>query len=128
MDYHRFKSPIEHRHGRIAHGLLGLALIGIGVLYALGRPDRFGAHSVWDVFPALIALSAAMRLATARRVAQVVKGVLRFGVAAWLYVCIEHIWGLTFASGWPFLMILFGASVLLRGLTNRSFVCKGAVQ
>jgi hypothetical protein len=109
----------DWRYRRVKHLMLGVALICMGIVYALASQGMFGLRTMWDVVPAVIALTGIARIVTARRGRHIVKGVFRLGFAAWLYVCIEQAWGLSFAKTWPFVVILLGACMLLRGLIDK---------
>jgi hypothetical protein len=120
MDQVHFSRRGPHRHDAVRWRLgAGIALIVLGVVYALSNFGVISAHLARDVLPALIVAGGLVRLLTARHIRQVIKGVLHFAFAAWLFACLEHIHGLTLAQGWPFLLILIGLGALSRGFFGR---------
>lgn len=98
--------------------VFGLGLVGLGTAYLLGHLGIMRPIATIDLLPGLIAISAAAIMVSARSTRRVIKGLFYLGFAAWLLVCIEHLYGLRFATAWPALLILFGANALLKGLTG----------
>ena len=61
-----------------------------------------------------------MSIVFAKKTADVIRGTFRIAFAIWLYVCIEEIGGWTFHDTWPAILIAYGVSIALRGLTGTS--------
>ena len=94
----------------------GFTLIGFGILLML---DRFGIADVhfffrrlWPLFIIVAGLSRLFR----RR--SVWGGVWLICVGAWLQIATLHVFGMTFNSSWPLLLIALGAGVILRALLD----------
>ncbi|WP_028534145.1 hypothetical protein [Paludibacterium yongneupense] len=102
------------------HLLAGSALIVIGTALALAGQGLIPFATAWDLIPALIALSGILRIVTARHYYPAAKGVLHLAFAAWLYLCLGQRWGWNFHDSWPTVLILLGASALLKGLGKRN--------
>ncbi|HSP15291.1 MAG TPA: DUF5668 domain-containing protein [Thermoanaerobaculia bacterium] len=91
----------------------GLLLIGMGVLFLL---DRFGfadvdhlIHLYWPMIFVIIGV--------AKLVKRNVWGGFWFVVVGlWLQAAHAHLFGLTFQSSWPLLLIAFGAAIIARTL------------
>jgi len=59
------------------------------------------------------------RLVAQPNVAGVARALVRFAVAGYLVVVIEHIGGWTFAATWPVLLIAVGVAQLAHALAGR---------
>ena len=94
----------------------GFTLIGLGILFML---DRLGIADVHFFFrrlwPLFIIMAGASRLFHRR---SVWGGVWLIGVGAWLQIATLHVFGMTFESSWPLLLIALGAGVILRALLD----------
>lgn len=90
----------------------GLTLIGVGVLFLLERFDVANLHGVirsyWPLFIILLGVSKVFGRRT------VWSGLWLIGLGAWMQVSTLHLWGMTFGSSWPLLLIVLGAGIVLR--------------
>lgn len=94
-----------------------LVLLGIG--YLLRGQGLISTADLWLLAPIAIALSGVVRLVLWPGAAGVVQAALRFAVAAYLVVVIEHIGGWTLHSTWPVLLIALGTGQILRAVCGR---------
>lgn len=107
----------DHPRRRLRkHLFLGLSLIAVGAVYFMVNAGLLTHAAAVTLWPALIALSGVVRIVTAMRAFDVVRGVVRIGLAGWLYACLEHLGGWTFQDTWPAVLILVGLVVMARGL------------
>jgi hypothetical protein len=107
-------SPAE-RHRSSGAGLsAGLFLIGLGLILFLGQFRMFDWYPLGRLWPALLILLGAVRLASGR-------GNHRWGgfwtLLAGIYCAIGewHLFGLSWHTAWPIFIIGAGFSVMLRG-------------
>jgi len=94
------------------HTLWGglLVLLGGGMLVAeLGFDWLPHIEHYW---PFLLVLVGVNRLLDYPHPRHVSKGLWLIFVGLWLFVCLEHLWGLTFATSWPILIIAFGTALV----------------
>jgi hypothetical protein len=110
---HRY---IQHRERK--HLFWGIALIAVGCLFLLDRQGIIRIDQAWRLWPAAFALFGLVRIVTARRGEHVVKGIFTIVFAAWLYVSIEQLWGWTFATTWPIILIALGVKAVAGGLIS----------
>ena len=94
-----------------------LVLLGIGTL--LRGQGLVSSADLWLIAPLLITLSGVMRLVTQPGLASTLRAILRFGVAAYLVVVIEHIGGWTLAATWPVLLIALGIGQIAYALFSQ---------
>jgi hypothetical protein len=94
----------------------GAALTVIGALFLL---DRLGLVDVYFFFrrfwPLFIIMAGASRLFSRR---SAWSGVWLIGVGGWLQIATLHLFGMTFNSFWPLLLIGLGGGVILRALLD----------
>jgi hypothetical protein len=92
----------------------GLMLIAIGTLFLL---DHMGIADLHDVlhsyWPMFLVIFGATRFLH-RRAAW--SGVWLIIIGLWLQVTTLHLWGVSFNSSWPLLLIAMGALMVIRAL------------
>lgn len=118
MSWHHFADTTAADNRGHRHLVFGLGLVALGMVFLLGYTGAIRPLPVIDLLPGLIGVGGIAIMVSARRARRFIKGLVHLGVAVWLFACIEHWHGLHFGSAWPLLLILFGASALLRGLTG----------
>jgi hypothetical protein len=106
-------------HRTLRRVFAGSALVLLGVGYLLKDQGLIGGNDLWLIAPALIALSGVVRLVALPGVVSTLRALVRFAVAAYLVVVIEHIGGWTFAATWPVLLIAAGVAQLAHALYGR---------
>ncbi len=104
------------------HLVWGVTLIAVGFIFLCDRLDiiDMDVRAIWHLWPVVIAVYGVSDIVFARRPAHVLKGFFNIALAFWLYACLEHLWGWTFSSTWPMILIAYGAHILLRGASNLS--------
>ncbi len=113
----------DHQDNPRKRTLWGVALVAVGSAFLL---DRLGTVDLsrylgettrwWHFLPLLIAMGGVIEVASAQTARHVVKGLFSLLVGVWLFACLEHLWGLTFANSWPVLLIAIGLQMLVRGM------------
>ena len=104
--------------------VFGGALVIAGILWLLERHGALAPDELWLVAPAVLAWSAAVRLAIRPSALSVVGAFVRLALAAYLVTVIEHLGGWTFAQTWPVLLIGYGLAHVAGALAWRR--CAGA--
>ena len=95
---------------------VGAALILAGVATLLRSQGLITPDELWLILPGAVALSGVVRLVARPGVASLIGALVRFAIAAYLVVVIEHIGGWTLAATWPVLLIAVGAGTVAHGL------------
>jgi hypothetical protein len=115
--HERFEGRVRRYDCHGKGGLFfGIALIAAGTLFLL---DRFGVMPLdqpWRLWPAVLAVFGVARIAFARGARDVLKGLLLLALAGWLYACLEQLWGWTFATTWPIILIAVGIKAVAGGI------------
>src|SRR5205085_5059744 len=95
----------------------GILLIAAGTILLLGRlgiADLSGIfRSYWPLFIIVIGLS---KLAHRR---SIWSGLWMIAIGAWLQAVTLHLYGFTYNSSWPLLLVILGAGIILRTIVGR---------
>jgi hypothetical protein len=123
MFHHSRPHPYVHvlslgGHRAVRRVVGGSALILLGVGWLLKNQGLIGGDDLLLFAPAVLVLSGLARLVMLPGLASGVNALLRFAVAAYLVVVIEHLGGWTFAATWPVLLIALGVAQLARALAR----------
>jgi len=124
MFHYRRPHPYDHvlrlrGHRAVRRVVTGGALILLGIGYLLRQQGLISSNDMWLIAPLVIALSGVARLVAAPGVGSAVRALLRFGVAVYLVVVIEHLDGWTLAATWPALLIAVGIGQIAHALCGR---------
>ncbi|MBI3283822.1 MAG: hypothetical protein HYZ65_03075 [Burkholderiales bacterium] len=98
------------------HLVWGVMLIAAGCVFLLDRINLLDALDWWYLFPAMIALHGLIDIVSSRQAEHIAKGCFNLVLAFWLYASLEQLWGWTFRSSWPLLLIAFGLKNIVAGL------------
>lgn len=93
----------------------GLILISIGGIFLMDRFEMLDIAQLWHYWPVFIALFGISNMICAEKSSQFIHGCFQLILAGWLYVSIEHVWGWSFRTSWPLLLIGYGISIVLSG-------------
>ena len=105
-----------HTYRAVRRVVAGAALILLGIGTLLKGQGLITQDQLWLVLPAVIALSGVARLVAQPGAASLVRALIRFAIAAYLVVVIEHIGGWTLAATWPVLLIAVGTGMVAHAL------------
>lgn len=117
---------MKHPYQWRAQLFWGLILIGLGVVFLFDRFDLFFVEDIWHYWPLLFVLGGLNRLIGAPTAADVLRGLWLAFFGLWLFVSLEHVWGLSFHVTWPALLIAWGCGLVLKPFLLKSFPAKEA--
>jgi uncharacterized membrane protein HdeD (DUF308 family) len=106
----------RHARKRI---LWGLVLVALGVLFLIRQFSDLDLAMLWRFWPLFLLVSGLIDVLSATRWKHIAGGLSQLVAGLWLFACIDHLWGFTFGNSWPVLMIGFGATIALGGMTDR---------
>ncbi|HEV8658093.1 MAG TPA: DUF5668 domain-containing protein [Thermoanaerobaculia bacterium] len=93
----------------------GLGLVALGLLFLFDRFRIADAHYLLrHYWPLIIVFFGVVRLL--RR--QVWGGLWLITIGVWMQIATLHLFGMTFSSSWPLLLIALGAGIIARTLTE----------
>ncbi|UTY60162.1 LiaI-LiaF-like domain-containing protein [Massilia sp. erpn] len=97
----------------------GLLIIGAGVLFWLEDGDIKKVTQFWHYWPLVIAAFGFSQLVPPTTVRLFFDGVCEILFAFWIFACFEHLWGMSFANSWPFMVIMGGVSLALQPILGK---------
>lgn len=118
MDQMVEKMVETKRHGR-KRILWGLVLVASGVVLLVRQYTDLEWTTLWHFWPLYLLVSGLIDVLSATRWKHIAEGLCQIVAGAWIFACIEHLWGFTFSNSWPVLLIGFGATIALGGLPDR---------
>ncbi len=99
-----------------SHLIFGALFIVLGIALFMDRFDMINVGPVWRYWPFLLVLFGINKMYPFSHPRRILKGIWLVFLGLWLYVSIEHVWGLEFRDTWPMLIIAWGI-----GLVAKSF-------
>jgi hypothetical protein len=116
----------DNPHYRRGQLLWGMALIGVGTLFLLERLGllELELDRLWHYWPLILVALGVDKLLPPTSPKQILRGLWLIYLAAWYYVSFEQLWGMSFGVSWPFLLIGWGAGLVLEPALNRHFFAK----
>lgn len=100
--------------GRVTAGLI---LLGLGVLALLDRTTLVAGHATRLIPGFVLILIGAVQMADSRecsRRGRAFRGLWPILIGAWLIVNAVELWGLTYRTSWPLLIVAMGVLMVLR--------------
>lgn len=99
--------------------IIGIFLMAAGGTMLIDQLD--GNHISWmwqnlHWWPAIFAMFGILKIVFSNGMHDIIQGATQVLISVWLYFCIEHIWGWTFRTTWPVVLILVGTSMVLRAI------------
>ena len=97
--------------------IVGTIFILFGTLLLLHKMDvvyleYFGIDNFWQLWPAIFVFIGLYKLADAPTFYHLGEGSWWIFLGVWLYISINHIYGLSFRETWPAIIIAWGISVI----------------
>ena len=96
----------------------GLALVAMGFAFLFDIQGIIDIGEIWRLWPFLLVIQGAADIIGGRTVDDTVKGGFHIVVGLWLYACIEHLWGFSFRTTWPVVLIAYGIGAIAAGSIN----------
>lgn len=99
----------------------GIVLLVIGAFLLLQNLDIIYVGSVWSYWPFILVLIGSVKIVNSWDKKSFGEGVWWIFIGVWLYVSIQHVYGLDFGETWPALVIAWGVSILWKSYDDKSF-------
>lgn len=115
--------PTAHPRRARKSMLWGLVLIALGALFLA---DKAGAVDIgpvwhyWEFWPLAVVFAGLVDLVAASGLREAVDAVLVMALGSWLFACLQGLWGWSFASTWPILLVAFGVGMIAKGMDGTS--------
>ncbi|MDD8018765.1 MAG: DUF5668 domain-containing protein [Bacteroidota bacterium] len=101
--------------------IIGGILVLIGTVLMLHQLNFIYIDSIWKYWPLIFTLVGAVSIANALNAKEFGSGLWWIFFGIWLYVSINHLFGLSFEDTWPALLIAWGASIIWKSYFSHSY-------
>jgi CHASE2 domain-containing sensor protein len=92
----------------------GMFLVFVGIAALMHQYEYIHLYQDWWQLLALFGLIFGLiSILRAKNASQMVSGFFHVALACWFYVSYAKMWGLSFKTSWPFLLIGYGLSQLV---------------
>lgn len=101
--------------------MFGLMLVAIGAVLLLDQFDLLDLYDLWHYWPLIlvvVGLNKVIGYPTAR---DFTSGLWTMFIGLWLFANIEHMFGLTFRNSWPYVIIGWGVTMIIRPFVRERF-------
>lgn len=102
----------------------GVLLITIGIAYLLQNFTVFDIGSLWSHWPLLLVVIGIVKLFAPENRKQLGAAVWLIFIGMWLYVSIHHLYGLSFSTTWPLLIIAWGITIISQSFYHQARLSK----
>ena len=102
----------------------GLLLIGFGAAVYLDKIGMFEFDNMWHYWPLILTVMGINRMIGYPTARDFCSGLWMAFMGAWLFACFENLYGLTFGNSWPFLIIAWGATMVIEPMMAKRFAEK----
>jgi hypothetical protein len=106
---YRFRSQI----------LWGLVLVGIGAIFMFDVLDAFEIRQIWRYLPILMVAFGIHQMLSSPAEKHFANGLWQVFLGIWLFVMFNHLFGMNWRNGWPFLLIAGGIVMVVRPIVVR---------
>lgn len=112
----------EHKHSLVGSFITGGALIALGVLLLL---PAFGYEAIdiswhWRWWPVILIVIGIAQFFEAGNIKKRGEAVWTVFIGCWLLVSFLHVWGLSFSTSWPILIVGVGIGMVWKSILKRN--------
>ena len=93
--------------------VFGIALVIIGCLFLFEQLGYIQSYSAGNFWPFIFCVFGLNKLLFSQHLYRKIKGCLEIFVGFWVFACLEHLWGWTFAITWPMILIALGLCYIM---------------
>ena len=108
----------KENNSRISFGILFI-ILGVGLL--LAKFDIIAIGSIWNYWPAIFVIMGTAKLINAFSLQEIGAGIWWIFFGSWLFVSLNHIWGLSFHTTWPAILVAWGASMIWKSQKKKHY-------
>jgi hypothetical protein len=102
----------------------GIGLVLIGVVILLQYLDVLSGVIWHDWWPLIVILVGAGQIVAARTARRIGSGVSTLLIGGWLFVTVNHVWGLEWQTSWPLSLVAAGLGMVARSIAA-GFIGRG---
>lgn len=98
----------------LKHLITGGLLIIIGLIFLFDKLDWIQLKAVLPYWPFLFVIFGIKEIIFATRPKNWIEGSWLVFIGLWLYVSLQKVFGLGFATTWPFILIFWGLTMIVK--------------
>jgi hypothetical protein len=102
----------QHRSWFNSQTILGIAILLMGVFFLLDNTSVLDIGPFWKYWPIILIIAGAGKMIEADDKKGVIDGAWLAFIGTWLFISFNHIFGLSFRTSWPLLIVAWGVSIL----------------
>lgn len=99
----------------------GLVLIGLGAALLLDQLEILDVYELWHYWPLLLVVLGINKMIGYPTAADFTSGLWTAFIGVWLFANFEHMFGLRFHNSWPYLIIAWGVTLILKPFIRERF-------
>lgn len=99
----------------------GLLLIGLGGAFLLDQFGLVDIDELWRYWPLILVVLGINKMIGYPSAAEFTAGLWLTFIGVWLFANFEHMFGLTFNNSWPYLLIAWGVTLVLKPFIRERF-------
>ncbi len=107
-------NPSGHKQSWQKPLMWGITLIIVGTLLLLHQFSVFGFEIELYFLPIIVGLFGIMKIVFYQTPKQFLKGGFLLFIAIWIQLNLDHVWGMTFRTSWPILLIGEGLYIIIK--------------
>ena len=101
--------------------IVGGTLIIVGAVLLLQHLDFIYIGSLWSYWPFLLCIMGVGKMIYSADAREFGAGIWFIFLGLWLYVSIQHLFGLDFGETWPAILIAWGVSLIWKSFFTKSY-------
>jgi hypothetical protein len=104
----------------------GLLLVGLGGTLLLDQLGMLDVYDLWHYWPLLLIVLGINKMIGYPTARDFTSGLWTAFIGVWLFANFEHMFGMTFRNSWPYLIIAWGITLILRPFIRERFAVNAA--
>lgn len=117
----KYQSNNPQKKDSLSFGITLVVIGGAFLLHQFKIIDLFHLPMHWWELAAIfVGLMACFSIFRAKNEQQLASGIFNIGLAIWLYVTFEKLWGFNLNNSWPILLIGYGAGHVIAAMFKKN--------
>ena len=101
--------------------MFGLLLVAIGGVLLLDQFDMLEIYDLWHYWPLIMVVVGLNKMIGYPTARDFISGLWTMFIGLWLFANFEHMFGMSFYNSWPYVIIAWGVTMILRPFIRERF-------
>jgi hypothetical protein len=106
----------------------GLLLVGLGGALLLDQLNMLDVEDLWHYWPLVLIVLGVNKMIGYPTARDFTSGLWTAFIGIWLFANFERLFGMTFHNSWPYLVIAWGVTLILRPFIRERFAVNAAAK